>query len=78
LKNIPAQHIHEPHKMSVFEQQLYGVVIGTDYPKPVLDIEEAGKLARKNIWSHRASDMVKKENKRILLTHTRSTKHDTQ
>jgi deoxyribodipyrimidine photo-lyase len=78
LKNIPAEHIHEPHKMSVFEQQLYGVVIGTDYPKPVLDIEEAGKLARKNIWSHRASDMVKKENKRILLTHTRSTKHDTQ
>lgn len=34
------------------KQQLYGILIGRDYPLPTVDIESAGKEARKKIWDH--------------------------
>lgn len=74
LQNIPEEHIHEPYRMSLMEQQLYGVMIGTNYPLPVVNIDEAGKLARTSIWAHRNHPLVKKENNRILQIHTRRKK----
>ena len=71
LRNVPVEFIHEPHKMSLMEQNLYQVIIGKDYPAPIVDIEIAGKFARDKIWGHRNNELVKKENKRILMTHTR-------
>lgn len=71
LINIPTAFIHEPNKMSVMEQAMTGVIIGKDYPFPIVDIEQAGKTARKNIWGHKAHEKVKQENKRILATHCR-------
>lgn len=71
LKEIPEKFIHEPYKMSLMEQHLYHVIIGKDYPKPIVNLEEAGKIARDNIWGHRKNELVKEENKRIINTHTR-------
>lgn len=71
LKNVPVAFIHEPFKMSLIEQQLYDVIIGIDYPAPIIDLEQSGKIARTKIWGHRENELVVKENLRILKTHTR-------
>jgi len=71
LKLLPKEFIHVPSKMSLMEQEMFGVIIGKDYPYPIVDIDNAGKEARKNIWGHKRNLMVKKENKRILTTHCR-------
>ena len=71
LRPLPKELLHEPHKMSLMEQEMLGVFIGKDYPNPIVDIEKAGKEARKHIWSHKSTDLVKQENKRILATHCR-------
>lgn len=76
LQNIPEQFIHEPHKMTLIEQKLYNVIIGIDYPKPIVDIETAGKLAKEKIWNHRKNELVKKENIRILYKHTKRKEND--
>lgn len=73
LAGVPAPLVHEPWKMSPMEQALYGVVIGHDYPAPVVAPEENARIARERLWSHRANPVVKAENGRILATHTRQT-----
>ena len=74
LKNIPANLIHEPHKLSTIEQQLYECEIGKHYPFPIVDVEESRKSASSIVWSFRKSDEVQKEGKRILLKHVSTTK----
>ena len=71
LSKVPTAQIHEPYKMSLMEQEIVGVIIGKDYPLPIVDIAQAGKLARKNIWGHKSHETVKQENKRILAIHCR-------
>ncbi|MBK86342.1 MAG: deoxyribodipyrimidine photolyase [Flavobacteriaceae bacterium] len=69
LQNIPIKYIHEPWKMSVMEQAFYGVIIGKDYPIPVIDLQESSRISRKKVWGHRKHPLVQKENKRILKRH---------
>ncbi|MEN9952730.1 MAG: hypothetical protein RLZZ520_998 [Bacteroidota bacterium] len=71
LRPLPKELLHEPYKMSLMEQEMLGVIIGKDYPYPIVDIVNAGKEARKNIWGHKTHPLVRQENKRILLTHCR-------
>ena len=71
LANVPEEFIHEPWKMTAIEQALYNTLIGKDYPNPIVDLETSGKIARANIWSHRNNEEVRKENYRIIATHTR-------
>ncbi len=72
LKEVPATIIHEPWKMSLMEQNLYKVIIGKDYPNPIVDIEATRKAASEVIWSFRKNDAVKKESSRILKKHVNS------
>ena len=69
LKCIPSEFIHEPWKMTELDKEFNDVKL--DYPKPIIDILKAGKIARKKIWDHRKHSAVKKENKRILNQHVR-------
>ena len=69
LQNTPIKYIHEPWKMSVMEQLFCGVIIGKDYPIPVIDLQESSRIARKKVWGHRKHPLVQKENKRILKRH---------
>ncbi|MBT8218941.1 MAG: DNA photolyase family protein [Bacteroidia bacterium] len=71
LRALSAAQIHEPWKLTSMEQQLYGVIIGNDYPAPIVDLTKSGKIARAKIWGHRRSPEVIKEKERILKTHTR-------
>lgn len=40
LKNVPKKYIHEPWKMSLDEQKISGVIIGKDYPFPIVNHKE--------------------------------------
>jgi deoxyribodipyrimidine photo-lyase len=71
LRFVPGDFIHEPHKMSQLEQEMYGVSIGRDYPAPIVDLESSGKTARDKIWGHRKHEAVKLDGKRILDRHVR-------
>lgn len=69
LKDIPAQLIHEPWKLSIIEQKLYNCAIGTDYPFPIVDIEQTRKYASDIVWKLRKNYAVKKEGRRIITKH---------
>ncbi len=69
LKNVPAALIHEPWKLTAIEQNLYAVVIGKDYPQPIVDIEATRKAASDVVWSFRKTAAVKIEGSRILKKH---------
>ena len=79
LAAIPTHLIHEPWKLSVMEQQLYTCEIGTDYPAPIVDIDESRKRASDIVWNYRKTEDVKLEGKRILKKHVNNpTSHLTQ
>jgi deoxyribodipyrimidine photo-lyase len=54
------------------EQELYGCIIGKNYPTPIIDIDETRKRASEIVWSYRKKESVKEEGKRILQNHTNS------
>lgn len=71
LRLVPAALMHEPWKLTVMEQALYEVELGVDYPKPIVDLVESGRVAREKIWGHRTHEMVKEEGLRILQKHVK-------
>jgi len=44
LAALPARHIHAPWKLAPLLQQELGVVIGRDYPLPIVDHDDARKI----------------------------------
>ena len=72
LAVIPSNLIHKPWELSEMEQQLFGIKIGLDYPKPIVSIEQEGAQARELIWAAQKDPEVLKEAKRILAKHTNS------
>lgn len=71
LANLPNDLLHTPWQLTLMEQQMYGLVIGEDYPAPVVDIKNSSKQARDLLWSWRKNAAVKHENGRILRRHVR-------
>jgi len=69
LEDVPSGLVHEPWKMTAMEQSLYKVIVGKDYPNPIVDIESTRKAASDVVWSFRKTEAVKKEGKRILKKH---------
>ncbi len=41
LAKVPTRYIHQPWRMSVMEQAMCGVLIGRDYPAPIVDHAQA-------------------------------------
>jgi deoxyribodipyrimidine photo-lyase len=72
LSHVPEKYIHQPELMPLLEQQLCGVIIGEHYPKPIIELESAAKVARDKIWGHKKTDVVKKEINKIIKKHTRN------
>jgi len=69
LKELPANLIHQPWKLSAIEQALYHCKIGKDYPAPIVDIEATRRYASEIVWDLRKDGLVKEEGKRILQKH---------
>ena len=72
LKDIPEEFIHEPWTMTEMDKEFLGIQL--TYPKPIVDVEKSGRIAREKIWGHRKDKNVKEENRRIVETHTRNPK----
>ena len=70
LKKLPLNLIHEPWKINPIEEKLYKFKIGSDYPKPIVDIKETYKHASQYLWKLKTNPTVKKESLRILKKHT--------
>jgi len=51
------------------EQTFCGVIIGENYPLPIVDLQESARLARDKIWGHKKHPAVQKEKNRLLQTH---------
>ncbi|MGK7953150.1 MAG: DASH family cryptochrome [Xenococcaceae cyanobacterium] len=47
LANIPGSKVHEPWKLNSEEQKRYGVRLGVDYPRPVVDFFKSVKANEK-------------------------------
>lgn len=72
LKDVPAELIHEPWKMSGMEQEMYNCRIGLDYPRPAIpDLKESYRHASSILWSKKGSKTVKEENEWILKKHVK-------
>lgn len=74
LQNVATKYIHEPYTMPLLEQQFCGLMLGEQYPFPVVDFAAAAKNAREKIWGHRKNELVRTENVKIIQTHTRNRK----
>jgi deoxyribodipyrimidine photo-lyase len=70
LSKIPTEFIHEPWKLTPIEQMLYDFEIGTDYPFPIVNLEEARRFSSNFFWSMRKEKEVKKDGIRIVEKHT--------
>lgn len=73
LRTLPNSLIHEPWKMSIMEQTMYGCVLGKDYPLPIVDVEESRAKAAQTAWAWPNDPAVKEDAQRILKTHTHRT-----
>ena len=74
LKDFPTHLIHEPHKASAQEQEMYKCLIGKDYPSPIVDLNSSSKNAKEQIASILKTENSKNEVTRILTSHVKSRK----
>lgn len=70
LSKIPTEFLHEPWKLTPIEQMLYDFEMGTDYPFPIVNLEEARRFSSDFFWSMRKEKAVKMDGKRIVNKHT--------
>lgn len=70
LKELPKVFIHEPYLMTPLDQQFNNVVLGKDYPNPIVDAKQARKYASDILWKMKNDPEVLNENSRILKKHT--------
>ena len=70
LKSFKSEYVHEPSKVPPLLMDLE--MPYKNYPNPIVDVSLAANKARKKIWAHRKLESVKRENSRILSTHTRN------
>jgi len=71
LRDLNKDQIHEPWLQNGNEQNLF--FKGNNlYCKPIIDHIESGRQARKKNWSFKKNLSVKKENKRMVIMHTRN------
>jgi deoxyribodipyrimidine photo-lyase len=69
LSNVPVAHIHEPWNMTAMEQTFCDVIMGEEYPFPIVNLQESARSARDKIWGHKTHPAVQKEKNRLLQTH---------
>ena len=70
LENLPTAFVLEPWTMTEIEQQGYGLILGENYPKPIVDIKKTYKNAATILWQMRRNAIVRSESRRIVATHT--------
>jgi len=70
LDPLPPNSIHEPWNVPPMEREILGFHPGVTYPKPIVELDRARRLASDRIWSLRKTEIGKMESRRILEKHT--------
>jgi deoxyribodipyrimidine photo-lyase len=70
LKDLDTPFAHEPYLMTEMEQRFYNVILGVDYPYPIVNVQETRKKASDTLWNLQKNSLVKNESVRILNKHT--------
>ena len=70
LRPLQGSFILEPWTQTQMEQEMNGVIIGQDYPHPIVDLKTSHKEARDRLYGVRKSQKIKNESVRILQKHT--------
>ena len=76
LVAVPVAFIHEPWKMTVMDQSFCNVVIGEDYPAPIVHLDKTRKHASDILWAMNDDIEVIKESRRIVEKHTLPNRHN--
>jgi deoxyribodipyrimidine photo-lyase len=71
LRHLPVEFIHRPWEMTEMDQMLHQFSLGRDYPRPIVQFEEAYKKAQENLWREKKSTDARKHSQKILSTHGR-------
>jgi deoxyribodipyrimidine photo-lyase len=58
LARVPIEWVHEPWKMSSADQQKYGVIIGRDYPAPIIEHSFARDRALQHYRNRNSAKIV--------------------
>jgi deoxyribodipyrimidine photo-lyase len=69
LDGVPDEYLAEPHRMSVFQQSLFGCRIGRDYPVPLVEHESAYRLARDRIFAARGTSAARQQAAEVYEKH---------
>lgn len=69
LTQVPAPAIHRPHEMPTMLQQMAGIVIGLDYPAPIVDHATAYREAKARLFVVRESAVAQREAQAVLARH---------
>lgn len=69
LAPLPAKLIHTPWQMSAAEQQRHGVILDRDYPRPLLDHEQAARESRARLTAWRRRPGIFEESRAVMDKH---------
>ncbi len=72
LRNLPRELIHNPWEITAFEEQMYDIRIGTDYPLPIVNLEKSAAMAREKLWQLKNSEHSKKNAPQILRKYSKA------
>jgi deoxyribodipyrimidine photo-lyase len=70
LSKLPVNLIHCPWEITAMEEVMYDFKYGKDYPKPIVDHDDAAKKARDVLWRVKNESKTRKYGKKILSKHS--------
>jgi len=65
LSAVPLSALAEPHRMPPMLQQMYGMIIGEQYPTPIVDNVAAMRAARDRVWAVRRAPGTREAARRV-------------
>jgi deoxyribodipyrimidine photo-lyase len=74
LEGLPTNLALEPWTITPMEEAMYDFSYGKDYPKKVIDHEEASKKARDILWRVKNEAKTQKHGKKIIKKHTNNSR----
>ncbi len=69
LAALPTVFLHEPWKMTIGDERMYGVKLGHNYPSRLLDHVEAMRAARDRLTEIRKREGFHNEAKKVFIRH---------
>lgn len=70
VAHLPQELIHAPWELTQMEQKFYAFQAGETYPLPIIDLEEARRLAADQLYEVKRGVKARKHGKKIMQKHT--------